>query len=305
VIDREGLGITRLDKSADNLSFYLEKGEINLSAADSVSKAQITGSAINDDNKKLSARLTVVNDKAKKITADAKAAPADQQQTAEFQNSIQAKLKAVQAEQETTLKAFITANPNSYLSLLALSSLGGPSADPAEIEPLYNQLSPLLKSTEAGYAMKVAIDKMKATSIGAIAPDFTQNDANGTPVKLSSFRGKYVLLDFWASWCGPCRQENPNVVKAYNKYKTKKFTIVGVSLDRPDGRADWMAAVKNDGLTWTQVSDLKFWNNEAAALYFVSSIPQNYLIGPDGKIIAKNLRGEDLENKLAEIFGKI
>jgi peroxiredoxin len=305
VIDREGLGITRLDKSADNLSFYLEKGEISLNSADSISKAQITGSAINDDNKKLSAQLALVNNKAKKITADAKAAPADQQQTAEFQNNIQAKLKAVQAEQETTLKAFITANPNSYLSLLALSSLGGPSADPAEIEPLYDKLSPLLKATEAGYAMKVAIDKMKATSIGAIAPDFTQNDANGTPVKLSSFRGKYVLLDFWASWCGPCRQENPNVVKAYNKYKTKKFTIVGVSLDRPDGKADWMAAVKNDGLTWTQLSDLKFWNNEAAALYFVSSIPQNYLIGPDGKIVAKNLRGEDLENKLAEIFGKI
>ncbi|QKJ28293.1 AhpC/TSA family protein [Mucilaginibacter mali] len=305
VIDRAGVGITRLDKSADNLTVYLEKGDINLNTADSVSKAQITGSPINDDNKRLTAQLALVNNKAKKIAADAKNAPLAQQQTAEFQNNIQTQLKALQAEQETTLKNFITANPKSYLSLMALSSLGGPSADPKTIEPLYNNLSPELKASEAGYAIKQSIDELKTTAIGSAAPDFTQNDANGTPIKLSSFRGKYVLLDFWASWCGPCRQENPNVVKAYNKYKTKKFTILGVSLDRPDGKADWMAAIKNDGLTWTQVSDLKYWNNEVAALYFVRSIPQNYLIDPEGRIIAKNLRGEDLDNKLAEIFGKL
>jgi thiol-disulfide isomerase/thioredoxin len=114
-----------------------------------------------------------------------------------------------------------------------------------------------------------------------------------------------VLLDFWASWCGPCRQENPNVVRNYNKYKAKNFTVVGVSLDKPEGKSAWLDAIKNDGLAWTQVSDLKFWNNAAAALYQVSSIPQNYLIDPNGKIIAKNLRGEDLDAKLQELFGKI
>jgi peroxiredoxin len=305
VIDRAGLGINKLDRSADNVNLYLEKGEIKLTAADSVSKAQITGSKVNDDNKRLTAQLTIVNNKAKALAAEAKAAPADKQQSAEYQNNVQAKLKDLQKEQEGTLKAFIKSNPGSYLSLLALSSLGGPSADPAEIEPLFVALSPELQSSEAGYALKTSIAELKNTAIGAMAPDFTQNDANGTPINLSSFRGKYVLIDFWASWCGPCRQENPNVVKAYNKYKTQKFTILGVSLDRADGKADWMAAVKNDGLTWTQVSDLKYWGNEAAALYFVRSIPQNYLIGPDGKIVAKNLRGQDLENKLAEIFGKI
>lgn len=292
-------------KGTDMLSLYLDKGDIKVSTEDSISKAGITGSAINDDNKKLTAQLTEVNNKAKKIIADAKAAPVEQQKSIAFQNSIQTKLKGVQAEQETILKSFVAANPNSYLSLMALSSLGGPSADAGSIEMLYNKLSQDLKDTEGGQLLKRSIAEMKVTSIGAIAPDFTQNDANGTPIKLSSFRGKYVLLDFWASWCGPCRQENPNVVRVFNKYKTKKFTILGVSLDRAEGKDDWMAAVKNDGLTWTQVSDLKFWNNEAAALYFVRSIPQNYLIDPDGKIIAKNLRGEDLENKLAEIFGKI
>jgi peroxiredoxin len=149
------------------------------------------------------------------------------------------------------------------------------------------------------------IESAKVTAIGAIAPDFTLPDANGTPVTLSSYKGKYVLIDFWASWCGPCRQENPNVVKAYNKYKTKKFTIIGVSLDKPGAKDAWMSAIKNDGLTWTQVSDLQFWDNKAAKLYGITSIPQNFLLDPTGKIIAKNLRGGDLEAKLAEIFGKI
>ncbi len=153
-----------------------------------------------------------------------------------------------------------------------------------------------------GKLLKRSIDIAKITAIGSIAPEFTQADVNGIPVKLSSFRGKYVLIDFWASWCGPCRQENPNVVRAFNKYKNKNFTILGVSLDRPGAKDAWQAAIKSDGLVWTQVSDLKFWDNEAAALYAVRAIPQNYLIDPQGKIIGKNLRGEDLERKLAELF---
>ncbi len=148
------------------------------------------------------------------------------------------------------------------------------------------------------------LEPLKHTAPGAMAPDFTQNDVNGVPVKLSSFRGKYVLVDFWASWCGPCRQENPNVVRVYNKYKEKNFTILGVSLDRQGARADWLAAIKNDGLNWTQVSDLKYWSNAAAALFYVSSIPANFLIDPNGKIIAKNLRGDDLDEKLKEVLGK-
>lgn len=305
VMDPKGTGLEKLGQTADHLSLYLENGQINLTGTDSVARAQITGSAINDDNKKLSAQLAEVNAKAQKVVDAANAAPADEQKTAEFQNSVQAKLKVLQNEQQGVLKSFITNNPKSYLSLLAISSLGGPSADAAIMEPLYAGLDQSLKDTEAGRSLNISIEALKATAIGAFAPDFTQNDANGTPVKLSSFRGKYVLIDFWASWCGPCRQENPNVVKAYNKYKAKNFTILGVSLDRPDGKADWLAAIKTDGLAWTQVSDLQFWDNSVAALYFVRSIPQNFLIGPDGKIVAKNLRGDDLDNKLAEIFGKI
>ncbi len=305
VIDKFGFGLNTLDSSSDNLTFYIDKGAFEINSNDSLSKAQITGSKINDDNKKLLAQLKPLIEKAKRLKAEQDAASPAQQNTAEFQNGLQAKHKELQIEQNATLKMFILANPDSYLSLLALYSVAGPSPDPKEIDPLYDALSPDLKSTETAKVFKKSLDALRNTAIGVTAPDFTQNDVNGVAVTLSSFRGKYVLLDFWASWCGPCHQESPNVVKAYNKYKDKNFTIVGVSLDRPNGKNDWLAAIKNDGLNWTQVSDLKFWNNQAARLYSVTSIPANFLIDPNGKIIARDLRGYELENKLEEVLGKL
>lgn len=139
-------------------------------------------------------------------------------------------------------------------------------------------------------------------AVGQIAPDITLPDVNGKSFSLNSLRGKYVLVDFWASWCGPCRQENPNVVSNYNQFKDKNFTVLGVSLDQ-DKKA-WLKAIQDDGLAWKQISDLKFWNSEAATMYHIEAIPYNVLIDPQGKIIATELRGNDLHNKLAEVLNK-
>lgn len=305
VLDHKGVGLDKLDSAADVLTFFVDKGEMSVNGADSVSTAKITGSSINADNTKLVAQLKLINDKALVLRKEGTAATPAQLNSADFKIAMQAKYKALQLEYKNTLKKFIVANPNSYLSLLALNDLSKPTPDPTELDPLYNALSQNIKDTEGAKVFKRSLDAVRTTAIGVLAPDFTQADVNGVPVKLSSFRGKYVLIDFWASWCGPCRQENPNVVKTYAKYKSKNFTIIGVSLDKAQGKSAWLEAIKSDGLTWTQVSDLKFWQNDVARLYSIGSIPSNILVDPAGKIVAKDLRGDDLDNKLADIFGKM
>ena len=159
-----------------------------------------------------------------------------------------------------------------------------------------NSIAPAAMENDYGRTLKEYVSVEKMFGYGRVAPPFMQNDTLGKPVELLDFRGKYVLVDFWASWCGPCRQENPNVVQVYNQYKNKNFTVLGISLDKD--KAPWLQAIRADGLSWTHVSDLKYWQNSVAKLYRIQSIPQNYLLDPEGKIVGKNLRGPALQEAL-------
>jgi peroxiredoxin len=199
-------------------------------------------------------------------------------------------------------KQYLKDNPASPIAMFVLKQYAGYDINADDVEPIFLSLPQQLRASPAGKDMAEKLETAKKTGIGKMAMDFIQNDTLGNPVSLSSFRGKYVLIDFWASWCGPCRQENPNVVKAFNAYNSKGFTVLGVSLDQPTAKDKWMKAIHDDKLTWTQVSDLKYWKNEVAVQYGIQAIPQNFLIDPQGKIVGKNLRGEALNKKLAEIF---
>lgn len=198
---------------------------------------------------------------------------------------------------------FVQAKPASHVTAFLLNATYQFNEDPVVLEERYKKLTAAVRSSTAGKQLEAFIAESKIGAVGTESIDFTQPDTTGIPVSLSSFRGKYVLVDFWASWCGPCRDENPNVVKSFNQFSNKNFTVLGVSLDRPGQKEKWLQAIRDDKLTWTHVSDLQFWNNSAAQLYNIKGIPQNILVDPQGKIVARNLRGPALEAKLCEILG--
>ena len=303
VVNHNGAGIPIAEKFADVLVVYLNGTTFTVKGADSVQKATVTGSPLNAEYKRYHNIVLADAEKTSHVLEAAYVQASDlQKKDPRFMDSLMSTIKKSWAKRDSLKVAFIKKYPQSYFSLEALIELGGKDIDVQKIEPIFTKLSASLRNSKEGLAFAKRLYAQGLTSIGAVAPDFEQPDAQGNKVKLSDFKGRYVLLDFWASWCGPCRAENPEVVKAFNTYKDRSFTVLGVSLDKEDKRDAWQQAIVKDGLVWTQVADLKGWENSAAKLYEVHAIPQNYLIDPTGKIVAKNLRGEALHAKLKELI---
>lgn len=195
---------------------------------------------------------------------------------------------------------FVKKHPSSFVSPLAIIRSYQATQDGAKMEELYNTLPAQVKFSALGNYITQLIAESKINPIGSIVTEFSQTDTAGNPINITAYRGKYVLLDFWASWCRPCRQENPNVVAAYQQFKNKNFTILGVSLDQ--NKKAWLDAIKMDSLSWSHISDLKGWGNSVAAIFKITQIPQNLLLDPEGRIIAKNLRGDALQGRLSAIL---
>ncbi len=281
--------------------FILDKGEISIQIKDKLSSSIVTGSRANDEVMSYTAGQSPYM---AKLSALNEAADRQSQLGVPIDSIIkiyQPALKEAGIELLTYQRNYIAKNPSAFISALLLPEVAKSTFDYFEADSSFNKLDAAVRMSPTGKAISEFIAKEKKTSIGAMAPEFAAADTAGKTVALSSLKGKYVLLDFWAAWCGPCRQENPNVVQAFHKYKDKGFTVLGVSLDRE--RKDWLKGVRDDKLIWTNVSELKYFQSPTAVLYGIVSIPRNFLLDPNGKIIGRDLRGPDLNMKLEEILG--
>ncbi len=280
--------------------FILDKGIISIEITSDLASAVVKGSKAQDDlfqynieQNPYSAKINEINIEAQRLSSSGISADSiGQLFRIPFRD-------ANRALTDFQLK-FIQKNSSAFISLLLIPNIARSTNNYIEADSLLASLQDNIESSATAKTIREYIISQKKTSVGALAPDFRLADTAGKKIALSALKGKYVLLDFWAAWCGPCRQENPNVVQAFKTYKNDGFTVLGVSLDKE--KKSWLKAIHDDNLQWQHVSDLKFWASEAAILYGITSIPRNFLLDPRGKIIGRDLRGQDLLDKLEELF---
>lgn len=294
-------GIYKLGlNNQDMILFVLDNKEIQIEATapDMAKNYTVKGSEDSERIKDLNSIMIGTDSRLKELNQRYITASTTGDQAA--MKAIEKEFYTIQEENQKSLKKFIRENPNSVVAAYATTYLINPEQEFAFTDSMNNVFQKTLPDSKYTKALSAKIQKTGGTAIGVTAPEIKLPSPDGQEIALSSLRGKYVLIDFWASWCGPCRKENPNVVRMYNKYKDKGFEIFGVSFDQ--NKDKWVQAIAADKLTWPHVSDLKGWESSAAQLYGITSIPHTILLDKEGKIIAKNLRGEALEQKLAEVL---
>lgn len=288
----------------NQFDFSIEPVNFKIQVDGNLNESRIEGSPIDKDFQKLKRILEPAY-----LALEKWYGRYDQFKATANQDSIELNKYSIEYQQleqnETDLAVdYIVNHPGSFPSLMTLERFSR-RLKLRQIESLFDGLDDRIKQTSDGKEFRKQIDRMNAVQLGKTAPDFSARDPSGNMVSLGSTRGKYLLLDFWARWCGPCRKENPYVAQAYQRFKEKNFEILGISLDDETTKEKWLKAIKEDQLTWGQVSDLKGWESNIAELDHVRGILQNFLLDPNGVIIATNLREEELLKKLEDILGKI